>query len=119
MREKIDAVKAIRDEKRTHLTELNKIKDKINAHTNEREALKKLLHRDHQDPSKIQKAIEDLEKRFETTTLKNANEEKKLMTELKTLKASIPSAEKLIQLKPEIDALYTKRKEISEILNDL
>jgi hypothetical protein len=51
--------------------------------------------------------------------LKNANEEKKLMTELKSLKASIPSAQKLIELKPEIDALYTKRKEISEILNGL
>ena len=46
-------MKAIRDEKRTHLTEVNKIKDKINALTNEREALRKTLHRDHQDPSKI------------------------------------------------------------------
>jgi hypothetical protein len=53
LREKIDAVKAIRDEKRSHFTEFNMIKDKINALTNEREALRKTLHRDHQDPSKI------------------------------------------------------------------
>jgi hypothetical protein len=41
------------------------------------------------------------------------------MQELKTLKASIPAAEKLLQLKPEIDALYTNRKATSDILNNL
>jgi chromosome segregation ATPase len=39
------------------------------------------------------------------------------MLEIKNLKASIPFAEKLLQLKPEIDNLYGKRKEISDILN--
>lgn len=41
------------------------------------------------------------------------------MQDMKTLKASLPAAERLLQLKPEIDALYAKRKEISDVLNGL
>lgn len=60
-----------------------------------------------------------MERRFETTTLKNPAEEKKVMLELKALKASKVPAEKLLELKPEIDALYAQKKEISNTLNGL
>jgi uncharacterized coiled-coil DUF342 family protein len=65
------------------------------------------------------KAIEDMEKRYKTTTLKSNNDEKKLLQEIKTLKDSLPAAEKLLELKPRIDELYGKRKEISDILNGI
>lgn len=52
----------------------------------------KELHRDHKDPEKIQKAIEDMQKRYETTTLKN-QEEKKMLTEIKFLKGTLSSAQ--------------------------
>jgi uncharacterized coiled-coil DUF342 family protein len=46
--------------------------------------------------------------------LKNPQEEKKLLAELKLLKASLPSAEKLMEIKPKTDALYEKRKELRD-----
>ena len=119
MKEKIDGVKERKEEKRRHLADINKVKDQINALTAERDTLRKQLHRDHQDPTKIQKAIEEMEKRYKTTTLKSNNDEKKLLLEIKTLKDSLPAAEKLLELKPRIDELYGRRKEISEILNGI
>jgi hypothetical protein len=35
-------------------------------------------------------------RRFETTTLKGPNDEKKILAEIKKLKESIPNAEKLV-----------------------
>jgi hypothetical protein len=37
------------------------------------------MNRDAQEPEKIKKAIEDMERRYETTTMKNPAEEKKLL----------------------------------------
>lgn len=41
------------------------------------------------------------------------------MQEIKQLKASLPHAEKLAQLKPEADSLYEAKKAIREKLNGL
>lgn len=49
------------------------------------------LHKEHKDPVKIQKAIDDLNRRIETTTIK-PQDEKKMLTEIKFLKGSLSSA---------------------------
>jgi len=51
--------------------------------------------------------------------MKNPQEEKKLLMEIKSLKASIPNAERLLQLKPQIDKLYGEKKEIRAKLDEL
>ena len=58
-------------------------------------------------------------RRFETTTLKGPNEEKKIIAEIKKLKESIPNAEKLVQIKTKLDILYAQRKEINEKMSAL
>ena len=58
--------------------------------------------------------IEDMNKRFETTTLKNPSDEKKLLAEIAKLKASIPQAERLAEIKPVLDSLYDQRKAVNE-----
>lgn len=60
-----------------------------------------------------------MERRYETTTMKNPAEEKKCLLEIKNLKASIPNAERLLQLKPQIDKLYAEKKEIRSKLDEL
>lgn len=59
-----------------------------------------------------------MQKRYETTSLKNPQEEKKLLHEIKQLKATLPVAEELLKIKPEIDALYTERKEVRAKLDN-
>ena len=45
-----------------------------------------------------------MQKRYETTSLTNV-QEKKVIADINTLKKSIPNAERIIALKPEIEAL--------------
>lgn len=51
--------------------------------------------------------------------MKNPQDEKKLIADLKLLKASLPSAEKLGEIKPKADALFEKRKALREEINAL
>lgn len=51
------------------------------------------MHREHKEPEAIRKAIEELQRRYETTTLKNPQEEKKILNDIKFLKGTLPSAE--------------------------
>lgn len=48
-----------------------------------------------QKPEEIKVAVAELERRYEHTTLKNNNEEKKILQDIKSMKASIPNAERL------------------------
>jgi len=75
------------------------------------------MNRDAQEPEKIKKAIEDMERRYETTSLKNPAEERKLIQDIKTMKATLPNAERLLALKPQIDKLYAEKKEIRQKLD--
>lgn len=59
-----------------------------------------------------------MQKRYETTSLKNPQEEKKLIQDMKVLKATLPSAEELLRIKPEIDSLYEQKKEIKAKLDN-
>ena len=58
-----------------------------------------------------------MQRRFETTTLKGPSEEKKFLADIKKMKESLPSAERIIEIKPIIDGLYAERKAINEKLN--
>ena len=62
--------------------------------------------------------IEEMHRRYETTTLK-PQEEKKILADIKKLKEGIPNAVRLLELKPKIDELYGQRNEINEELNKL
>ena len=53
-----------------------------------------------------------MQRRYETTTLKPADE-KKMLADIKKMKDSIPSANRLLELKPLIDALYDQRKAVN------
>jgi hypothetical protein len=46
-------------------------------------------------PEDIKVAIAELERRYEHTTLKSNAEEKKILMDIKSMKASIPNAERL------------------------
>jgi uncharacterized coiled-coil DUF342 family protein len=48
--------------------------------------------------------LKALQKRYETTSLSNADE-KKVIADINTLKKSVPAAEKMLSLKPESDKL--------------
>jgi uncharacterized coiled-coil DUF342 family protein len=86
----------------------------------ERQNILKTLpqQRDQQNPIKLKQTIEEMERRYETTTLK-PQEEKKLLAEIRKIKDSLPNAERLLQIKPLMDALYDQRKAINEKLNVL
>jgi uncharacterized coiled-coil DUF342 family protein len=92
----------------------------INSLQHERDNLRKTLpdSKDFQNPEKIQTMIEDMQRRYETTTLK-PQEEKKILADIKKLKDGIPNAQRLIDLKPKIDELYDQRNSINEELNKL
>ena len=70
LKEKIDKVKVLRQEKQQYITEVKKIQQNIDFLEDKRQTLRKGLHRDHQAPDRIQKALEDMQKRYETTSLK-------------------------------------------------
>jgi len=57
-----------------------------------------------------------MQKRYETTTLKPA-EEKKMLADMKKLKESIPFANRLLEIKPAMDALYEQRKVLQSSIN--
>ena len=69
----MEALKGVREQKRELQAEKNFINDKITSLDVERQALLKLLPpgKDQQVPAKIKQAIEDMQRRYETTTLKN------------------------------------------------
>lgn len=115
---RIDELKAIRAQKNEIETQKNKISDKIEVLQAERANLQKTLpqKREEQDPINVQKVIEDMQKRYETTTLKPA-EEKKMLADMKKLKESIPFANRLLEIKPAMDALYEQRKVLQSSIN--
>lgn len=119
LKEKFDAVNDVRGEKRKYVDQIRKIQEQMDKLNLEKQQLQKDLHREHKDPVKIQKAIEDLQRRYETTTLKNPQEEKKVMNDIKFLKGTIASAEKLVEIKPQLDKLYADKKVIKEKLDEL
>jgi chromosome segregation ATPase len=47
----------------------------------------------------------------------NKELEKKIMSDISYLKKSVPSAERLLEIKPQIDSLYDKKKELREQIN--
>lgn len=108
---RIDELKGIRDQRNELEAQRNKLTDKINTLQAERDSLQKLLpqNRDQHNPVALKKAIEDMQKRYETTTLKPA-EEKKMLADIKKMKDSIPTAERLLEIKPAVDALYDQKK---------
>lgn len=71
MKEKIEKVQSLRGEKRQFIDQVQKIQNKINDLENQRQNLRKGLHRDHQKPEEIKKAVEDMQRRYETTSLKS------------------------------------------------
>lgn len=113
-------MKQLKDIKNKYQAEKEAVVDQINTLNIQREQLKKTLpdNREAQKPEKIQEQIAQMEKRYETTTLK-PQEEKKIIADIKKLKESIPNAQALLDLKPKIDALYDKRNEINEKLNEI
>lgn len=60
---------------------------------------------------RIQKALFDAEKKYETTTL-SKEQEKKLLSDINQLKKAIPSAEKLAPIEPKIQALKLQREDL-------
>ena len=59
-----------------------------------------------------------MQRRYETTTLKPL-EEKKILADIKRMKEGIPNAQRILDLKPKIDALYDQRTQVNEQLNKL
>jgi chromosome segregation ATPase len=49
----------------------------------------------------------------------NKEQEKKIMADIAYLKKSVPSAERLLEIKPLIDSHYGKKKELREQINKL
>ncbi len=92
LRDKIDAVREIKAAKRKVQDTINEIQEKVNKLEEDRQALRKNVSKDHQKPSEIQAQIEDLQKRYETTSLSKDNE-KKIINEIKYLKTTLPSAQ--------------------------
>lgn len=92
----------------------------INSLQHERDSLRKTLPegKDFQNPEKIQTMIEEMQRRYETTTLK-PQEERKILADIKKMKDGIPNAQRIIELKPKIDELYDQRNSINEELNKL
>ena len=115
IKEKRDDFKLLKDEKNGLLAQKDKIMETINALTAERDGLRKSLApgKDSQDPASILKAVEDMQKRYETTTLKPA-EEKKMLADIKKMKESIPNANRILELKPKIDDLFSIRNELND-----
>ena len=74
------------------------------------------MNRDFTKPAEIQAHLEDLQKKYETTSL-SKDSEKKIINEMKQLKMSLPNAIKLHELKPEADKLYEKRNVLKEELS--
>lgn len=120
LNQKREEMKQLKEIKNKYLTEKESVMEQINNLTHQREQLKKTLpdSRDGQNPEKIQELISQMEKRYETTTLK-PQEEKKILADIKKLKEGIPNAQALLDLKPKIDELYTKRNEINEKLAEV
>lgn len=110
----------LRAEKQQLQAQKEKIMEQINSLQHERDQLRKTLPdtKDAQNPEKIQEMINELQRRYETTTLKN-QEEKKVLADIKKLKEGIPNALRILELKPKIDGLYEQRNALNEKLNKL
>ncbi len=112
---KIDDLKALRDKKAKLNDDQKRIQERIEKLEHERSQLLKNLpeRRDDQDPNKIKQNIDDMNKRYETTTLSPADE-KKLLATIKKLKEQIPNAERLQELNPLFKQLNEQKKPIYE-----
>lgn len=120
LQQKIEEHKVLREQMNKLKQQKDQLVEKLNALTGERNNLQKNFTggKEAQDPEKIQEQIEDMQRRYETTTLK-PQEEKKLLADIKKLKDSIPYARTLIDMKPKIDALYKERKDLTERMSAL
>lgn len=84
--ERVNVIKKLRSDKSKLFDQMNKIKDKIIKLEEERGNLRKGLVKGNEDPAKIIQQIEELEHRFQTTTINSPAEEKKALNDIKVLK---------------------------------
>lgn len=73
---------------------MDEIRAKIEKFEEQKQNLKKQMNRDYQKPAEIQSQLEELQRRYETTSL-TKDVEKKVINEIKLLKSSLPNALKL------------------------
>ena len=64
------------------------------------------------------KTIDDMQRRYETTTMKS-QDEKKMLADIRKMKDSIPNATRLLEIKPQIDALTKERNVLNDKINSL
>ena len=80
-------MKGLRDKKAKLYDQTKKIQEKIDVLEHERNSLQKNLpqRREDQVPANIRKNIDDMHKRYETTTMK-PQDEKKLLADIKKMR---------------------------------
>jgi uncharacterized coiled-coil DUF342 family protein len=112
---KIEELQGLRAEKKAINEQRDALSHKIETLQAERDSLQKSLPpgKDNQNPEFLLKTIEELNRRYETTSMK-PQEEKKVMADIKKLKDNIPNAKRLLEIKPLLDKLFEQRKEVSK-----
>jgi chromosome segregation ATPase len=120
LNQKIEEIRGLRDQKRDLYNQKNAIIEQIKVIELEREQILKTLpsNKDLQDPVKIQAKIDELEKRYKSTSMA-LQEEKRLINDIKKLQESMSSARKVQEMRPRLDVLYGQRNKFSELINAL
>jgi len=110
------AIKKIRDERRTHLDNMNKLKDRQRELDAKKQEFMKNIPRNYHNIKDLNNAIKEKQRNYETGTMNN-NQEKQLLKDIDTLKKVVPDMEKLSKIEPELSEIKEKRKGIQKLLD--
>ena len=97
----IDEVKKLRNEKKVHFEKLNDLKHNQNTLETQKSELMKNIPRNYQKEEDIHLAIQEMQVKYETSSMSNA-EEKKLLKDIDFLKKAVPDMKKLWEIEPQL-----------------
>ena len=95
---------------------MKNVSNEIDTLENLKKNLQKQINKDCHNVEEVKELISSLEWKQKTQSSKNVNEENKRIKEIETLKASLPAATQLTQIKPKLQQLQAERKALYENL---
>ena len=121
--QKINSMKEVNNKKRSLQSQVKVVSEELDVFESEKRQILKLLPNDCSSEEQINMRIKQLDHHINTTSMRSAAEENKIIKEISTLKTLVPKAKRFSEIKPLINelhaqknTLWTELKEVKKVV---
>jgi uncharacterized coiled-coil DUF342 family protein len=121
--QKINSMKEVNNKKRSLQAQVKVVSEELDVFESEKRQILKLLPNDCSSEEQINTRIKQLDHHINTTSMRSAAEENKIIKEISTLKSLVPKAKRFSEIKAPINelhaqknTLWTELKEVKKVV---